>query len=37
VGTKLHIEDSYWPVGMVYDPRGLSGVSIVGPGMDEDL
>jgi hypothetical protein len=31
---KVHTKDSYWFVGMVYDPRWLSGVSITGPGVD---
>jgi hypothetical protein len=30
-------KDSCWSVGMVYDPRGLLGVSIIGPGVDEVL
>jgi hypothetical protein len=31
---KVCTKDLCWSVGMVYDPRGLSGVSIVGPGVD---
>jgi hypothetical protein len=26
-------KDSCWYVGMIYDPRGLQGVSTVGPGV----
>jgi hypothetical protein len=32
---KVCIKDSCWSVGMVYDPRGLLGVSTAGPGVDE--
>jgi hypothetical protein len=31
---KVHKKDLCWYVGMVYDPRGLPGVSIVGPGVE---
>jgi hypothetical protein len=31
------IKDSCWSVGMIYDPRGLLGVSIVSLGVDEVL
>jgi hypothetical protein len=31
---KVHTKYSCWHVEMVYDPRELSGVSIVGPGVD---
>jgi hypothetical protein len=34
---KLHKKYSCWSMGMVCDPRGLSGVSIVSPGVDEVL
>jgi hypothetical protein len=34
---KVHIEDSCWPMGMIYNPRGLPRVSIAGPGVDEML
>jgi hypothetical protein len=27
----VHTKDSCWFVGMIYDPRELPGVSIVGP------
>jgi hypothetical protein len=28
---KIHIKDSCWSVGMVYDPRELTGVSTADP------
>jgi hypothetical protein len=28
---KVHVKGSCWFVGMFYDPRGLPGVSTVGP------
>jgi hypothetical protein len=31
---KVRTKDSCWSVGMIYDPIGLPGVSIVGPGVD---
>jgi hypothetical protein len=31
---KVRTKDSCWYVGMIYDPRGLSGVSITGPEVD---
>ena len=31
---KVCIKGSCWSVGTIYDPRELSGVSIVGPGLD---
>jgi hypothetical protein len=34
---KVRIKDSCWSVGMVYDLRGLPGVSTTGPGVDEVL
>jgi hypothetical protein len=30
----VRTKDSCWSVGMIYDPIGLPGVSIVGPGVD---
>jgi hypothetical protein len=33
----VRTKDSCWSVGMVYDPRGLPEVSIIGPGVDEVL
>jgi hypothetical protein len=30
-------KESYWFVGMIYDPRGLLGVSSAGPRVDEVL
>jgi hypothetical protein len=30
----MHTKDSCWSVGMVYAPRGLLGVSTVGPRVD---
>jgi hypothetical protein len=30
-------KDSCWSVGMIYDPRGLPGVSITGPGIGQDV
>jgi hypothetical protein len=30
----VRIKDSCWSVWMIYDPRGLSVVSTVGPGVD---
>jgi hypothetical protein len=29
----VRIKDSCWSVEMVYDPRGLPGVSTTGPGV----
>jgi hypothetical protein len=29
----VRTKDSCWSVGMIYDPRELRGVSIVGPGI----
>jgi hypothetical protein len=34
---KVHTKDSYWSVVMLYDSRGLPGVSITGPRVDEVL
>jgi hypothetical protein len=34
---KVRIKDLCWSVGMVYDPRGLPGVSTIGPRVDEAL
>jgi hypothetical protein len=34
---KVHTKDSCWYVGTIYDPRELSGVSTVGPGLDRVL
>jgi hypothetical protein len=34
---KVCAKDSCWYVGMVYDPRGLVGVSIAGLRVDEVL
>jgi hypothetical protein len=34
---KVHTKDSCWFVRMVYGSRGLSGVSITGPAVDEML
>jgi hypothetical protein len=34
---KVRTKDSCWSVGMVYDPSGLLGVSIVSPGVDRVL
>jgi hypothetical protein len=31
---KVRTKDSCWSVGTVYDPRGLLGVSIIGPRLD---
>jgi hypothetical protein len=31
---KVHTKDSCWSMRMVYSPRGLSGVSNVGPKVD---
>jgi hypothetical protein len=31
---KVRTKDSCWSVGMVYDPRRLLGVSIVGQGVN---
>jgi hypothetical protein len=31
---KVRTKDSCWSVGMVYDPRVLTGVNIAGLGMD---
>jgi hypothetical protein len=31
---KVHIKDLCWFVRTIYDPRELSGVSTVGPGLD---
>lgn len=33
----MHTKNSYWYVGMIYDPRRLPGVSIVCPGVDVAL
>jgi hypothetical protein len=33
----VHKKDLCWSVGMIYDPRGLPGVSNVGTGVDEVL
>jgi hypothetical protein len=30
----VHTKNSCWSVGMVYNPRGLSGVSTTGPKVD---
>jgi hypothetical protein len=30
---KVRTKDPCWSVGTIYDPRELSGVSIVGPGI----
>jgi hypothetical protein len=32
--NKVRAKDLCWSVGMVYGPRGLSGVSNAGPGVD---
>jgi hypothetical protein len=32
--NKVCPKDSCWTVGMVYDPRWLTGVSTAGPGVD---
>jgi hypothetical protein len=34
---KVHIKDLYWSMVMIYDPRGLSGVSTAGLRVDEEL
>jgi hypothetical protein len=34
---KIRTKNSYWSVGMVYDPRRLPGVSTVCPGVDGAL
>jgi hypothetical protein len=31
---KVCTKDSCWSVGMIYDPRGLPGVSTAGTGVD---
>jgi hypothetical protein len=31
VRTKVYRKEYGWSVGLVYDPRGLSGVTIAGP------
>jgi hypothetical protein len=31
---KVHTKESCWSVGMIYDPRGLPGVSTAGPKVD---
>jgi hypothetical protein len=31
---KVHTKDSCWFVKMIYNPRGLRGVSTAGPGVD---
>ena len=31
---KLRTKDLCWSVGMIYDPRGLTGVSTAGLGVD---
>jgi hypothetical protein len=33
VRTKVHRKDYGWSVGLVYDPRGLPGVTIARPGV----
>jgi hypothetical protein len=33
----VHTKDSCWSVGMIYDPRELSGVSSAGPGIGRDV
>jgi hypothetical protein len=30
----VRIKDLCWSVGMVYDPRGMQGVSLAGPEVD---
>jgi hypothetical protein len=35
--VKLRTEDLCWSMGLVYGPRGLSGVSTTGLGVDEVL
>jgi hypothetical protein len=37
VRTKVCRKDYSWSVGLVYDPRGLSGVTTVRPGVTEVL
>jgi hypothetical protein len=32
--NKVRKKDLCWSVGMVYDPKGLPGVTIVGSGVD---
>jgi hypothetical protein len=32
--SKVRTKDSCWFVGTIYDPRELSGISTVGPGLD---
>jgi hypothetical protein len=34
---KVRIEDLCWSVGTIYDPRELTGVSTIGPGLDREL
>jgi hypothetical protein len=34
---KVRTKDTCWYVEMVYDPRGLTGVSTAGSGVDEVL
>jgi hypothetical protein len=34
---KVCTKDSYWSMGMIYDPRGLPGVSTAGLGVDRVL
>jgi hypothetical protein len=34
---KVHIKGSRGSVGIIYDPRGLPGVSIAGSGVDDVL
>jgi hypothetical protein len=31
---KVHTKDSCWSMGIVFDPRGLPGVSTADPGVD---
>jgi hypothetical protein len=31
---KVRTKDPCWSVGTIYDPRELSGVSTIGPGVD---
>jgi hypothetical protein len=34
---KVHTKGSCWSVGMFYGSRGLPGVSVIGPRVDEVL
>jgi hypothetical protein len=34
---KVRTKDSRWSMGMIYDPKGLIGVSTVSPEVDEVL